>query len=152
LSTALTPYRPAQGAYARIGTAAALLLMCLFGSFRLYIMLAVSHSGKLTVLGMDVPYAALVAGGLFVLTGATVWLATSGPRTGLKSVDTATQKWIDLLIDTEGELKKVSWPTREDLIRSTTAVLVSIVLLAVFLVCTDAFVGWLMKTLKVLPL
>ncbi len=62
-----------------------------------------------------------------------------------------TRKWIDLLIDTEGELRKVSWPTRDDLVNSTTAVLVSIVLLGVFLVGMDYLVSWVMSIVGVLP-
>jgi len=152
LSTALTPYRPAQGLYARVGVGAALLLICLFGSYRLYTMLLVGHAGKFTVLGMDVPYAALVAGGAFVLMGAAVWLLSFGPTTGLRGIDATTRKWIDLLIDTEAELRKVSWPTREDLTNSTVAVLVSIVVLGLFLVSVDYLIGWTMRALKVLPL
>jgi len=151
LSTAFAPYRPAQGVYARIGTAAALLLVCLFGSYRLYTLLAVSGTSQFIVLGMKVPYAALVPGGLFIVLGAAVWLVTSGPQTGLKRLDAATRKWIDLLIDTESELRKVSWPTRDDLVNSTTAVLVSIVLLGVFLVGMDYLVSWVMSSIHVLP-
>jgi preprotein translocase SecE subunit len=151
LSTAFTPYRPAQGTYARIGTAAALLLVCLFGSYRFYSLLAAGTTGQFTALGMKVPYAAVVAGGLFVLMGAFVWLVTFGPQTGLKGLDGVTRKWIDLLIDTEGELRKVSWPTRDDLVNSTAAVLVSIALLGAFLVSMDYLVGWAMTGLGVLP-
>ena len=152
MATALAPYRPAQGIYARVGTAAALLVMFLFGSFRFYTLLSVSSTGQVIVLGMRVPYAALAAGALFVVMSAVVWVVTFGSQTGIKGVDSVTQKWIDLLIDTEAELRKVFWPTRDDLIRSTAAVMVSIILLGVFLLAVDWTVGWAMSQLHVLPL
>jgi preprotein translocase SecE subunit len=147
-----TPYRPAQGIYARVGTAAALEMVFLFGSFRLYTLLAVHASGQITFMGMQVPYAAMAAGVLFIVMSAVVWVTTFGSETGLKGVDSVTRKWIDLLIDTEAELRKVFWPTRDDLISSTAAVLVSIVLLGVFLLAVDWTVSWVMSQLHVLPL
>jgi len=151
LSTTFTPYRPAQGLYARIGTAAALLLVFLFGSYRLYSLLATGPGRTFVVLGLKVPYAALVPGGVFVVLGALTWMVSFGPQTGIRGLDGLTRKWIDLLIDTESELRKVSWPTRDDLVNSTTAVLVSIVLLGVFLVGMDYLVGWVMSLVGVLP-
>jgi len=151
LSTAFSPYRPAQGTYARIGTAVALLVVFLFGSYRLYSLLATGPGKVFIVLGLKVPYAALVPGGVFIVLGALVWVLTFGPQTGIKGLDALTRRWIDLLIDTEGELRKVSWPTRDDLVNSTAAVLVSIVLLGVFLVGMDFLVGWAMSSLGVLP-
>ncbi len=97
------------------------------------------------------PYAALVPGGVFIVLGALVWVVTYGPQTGIKGLDSLTRKWIDLLIDTEGELRKVSWPTRDDLVNSTTAVLVSLVLLGMFLVGMDYLVSWVMSRIGVLP-
>jgi preprotein translocase SecE subunit len=152
LSTTLTPYRPAQGTYARLSTAGALLVLGLFGCYRLYTLLeSTGTGGQFTVLGMAVPYAALVAGAIFVVAGALIWLVTSGPQTGIKGLDAVTRRYIDLLIDTEGELRKVSWPTREDLTNSTAAVLVSIVLLGAFLVGMDYLVSWVMSGIGVLP-
>lgn len=137
--------------YARIGTAAALLVIFLFGSYRLFALLETGDTGNFVVLGMKVPYAGLVPGGVFIVLGALVWLVTFGPQTGIKGLDTLTRRWIDLLIDTEGELRKVSWPTRDDLVNSTTAVLVSIVLLGAFLVGMDYLVSWTMSLIGVLP-
>ncbi len=151
MSTAFTPYRPAQGIYARIGTAVALLVVFLFGSYRLFALLAPGDTGNFLVLGIKVPYAALVPGGVFIVLGALVWVVTYGPQTGIKGLDSVTRKWIDLLIDTEGELRKVSWPTRDDLVNSTTAVLVSLVLLGMFLVGMDYLVSWVMSRIGVLP-
>lgn len=47
--------------------------------------------------------------------------------------------------ETREELRKCSWPTREELKGSTLVVLVSIVVLGVFTVVVDAVVSWLVK-------
>jgi preprotein translocase subunit SecE len=148
----MAPYRPSQGVHARVGTAGILLIVALFGSYRVYRFMLVQVTGTFELLGLQIPYAALWAGGLFLVLGLLVGLLTLGPQTGLEAVDSKSRAVIDLLIDTEAELKKVSWPGREELIRSTTAVLVSIVLLGLYLLGVDWAVGNLMRVLDVLPL
>jgi preprotein translocase SecE subunit len=46
-------------------------------------------------------------------------------------------KSCDYLIETEGELRKVSWPTREQYIGSSIAVIVSVVIMGIFLLGAD---------------
>ena len=41
------------------------------------------------------------------------------------------------LVDVKSEMVKVSWPTRSELINSTTVVLVSAVLLSIFIYIVD---------------
>jgi preprotein translocase SecE subunit len=103
------------------------------------------------LLGVHVPYAALWAGGAFVVMAALVFLFCFGVETGIGALDTKTHGLIDLLIDTEAELTKVSWPDSDELSVSTTAVLVSVVLLGTFLLCVDWLVALLMRTTGVLP-
>jgi len=43
----------------------------------------------------------------------------------------------DYLIETEGELKKVSWPTRAQYMGSSVAVIISVVILGLFLLGAD---------------
>ncbi len=128
---------------------AAVLLLSLFASWRLY--QGTRTAAVFKVLGMDIPQAALWAAGLFVALGALVFLFTFGLKTGLKGLDARTHRLIDLLIDTESELAKVSWPGREELTASTTAVLVSIVVLGALLFCIDWMAAFVMGSLKVLP-
>ena len=54
------------------------------------------------------------------------------------------KKLTDLLVDTESEMRKVSWPTREDLVGSSQVVIVTVVLLAVFMLAADWILDWLM--------
>lgn len=146
---ALTPYRPGQGIYARSATGAALLLVALFASVRLFQLS--SSEATFKWLGMNVPHTALWSAAMFVGLGAVVFLFTFGVHTGLKRLDARTHSVIDLLIDTESELTKVSWPGPDELRSSTTAVLVSIILLGTLLFCIDWLVAFVMGGLKVLP-
>ena len=102
-------------------------------------------------LGMPVQYSALWGAALFVVAGLVVFLLAYGPSTGIKGIDGRVHKLIDLLVETESELTKVAWPGSEELSRSTTAVLVSILLLGVFLFVVDWIVTQVMGSLHVLP-
>jgi preprotein translocase SecE subunit len=137
--------------YARGGTGGVLLVFALFGSYRLYQILIARSESAFEVLGMQVPYVTFAAAAAFVLLGLVVFLFTFGPQTGLGWIDGKTHRVVDLLIDTEAELKKVSWPDRDDLANSTTAVLVFIVLLGGFLFSVDYLVGLVLSFLRVLP-
>ena len=147
----MTAYRPGQGKYARGGAAGAALLLALFASDRVYYKLLSGSQAAFKLLGVAVPYAALWAAGLFVLLGALVLLFTLGVSTGIAGIDSKARALIDLLIDTESELNKVSWPGRTDLTNSTTAVLVSIFMLGGFLFAMDLLIGLVMRTAAVLP-
>lgn len=48
-------------------------------------------------------------------------------------------KFADFLISVEGEMNKVSWPSRAELIRSSLVVILVIVMLATVLFCFDVF-------------
>ncbi len=146
----MTPYRPGQGLYARGAAAGALTLLALFASHRLA-SLFVSPEPLFSVAGLQINQGLVWAGGFFLVAELVISLFTFGPATGLQGVDGTTHKLIDMLIETEQELNKVSWPDREELARSTTAVLISIVLLGAFLFAVDWVVTTLMGALDVLP-
>ncbi len=46
--------------------------------------------------------------------------------------------------ETIGELRKVSWPTREEALNLTKLVIVVLILMAIFLGAVDWFGGWLL--------
>jgi len=151
-SKALAPYRPGQGVYARAAVAGAMLLLALLSCVQLYNMSRSEAAGQaFTLLGMPVPYAAIWSGAAFVVLGLAIFLFTFGLQTGVQWLDGKTHGLIDLLIDTEAELAKVSWPNSDELTVSTTAVLISIVVLGVFLLGVDSLAVFVMRLLKVLP-
>lgn len=128
-------------------------LMALFGSVRLFQIVQARSAGgaDFPLLGMDVPYATIWGGGLFIVLATVIFLFTFGVDTGLKALDRKSHGLIDLLIDTESELAKVSWPTSDVLTRSTVAVLVLIILVGAFIFGIDQLVALVMVALRVLP-
>ena len=143
---AIAAYKPNQGTYARGGAAAALLLLDLLASYRLFQVVA-SPDRTFSFFGLPLPTGLIWAVALFVVLGLGAALLTVGVRTGLGAVDGKTQGFIDLLIDTQGELQKVSWPDRDDVTRSSAVVLVSIVVLGVFLLGMDFVISWVVQFL-----
>lgn len=56
-------------------------------------------------------------------------------------------KVADLLIDTEGELRKVTWPTTSETVSGTVAVAITVTVLLVYLTVADLALTALMKRL-----
>ena len=59
------------------------------------------------------------------------------------------EAWAEFLIETEGEVKKVSWPARKDYLGSSLVVIVVITVVSLFLWAADAGLSELMKKLKI---
>jgi len=146
----LTPYKPNQGVHLRGGAGVALMLLSLFGCARLYQML--QGGDAFSLLGMPVSSSAFIwAGAVFVTLACIIAVLTFGLQTGWERLDAKTRRFVDLLVDTQGELQKVSWPGRDKLRRFTTVVLVCILVLGVFLTIVDLIFTQLMEWLGVLP-
>ena len=146
---ALVPYRPNEGRYSRIVAAAGLLLLDLFASVRLF--QTTVTEGTFALLAMPVRYSTIWAAVFFLIAGVVIAVFTFGLRTGIRSLDAVTASFVDMLVDTEAELQKVSWPTKDDLTTSTSVVLVCVVILGIFLWCVDLVVSFLMSSANVLP-
>lgn len=91
---------------------------------------------QIPILGLDLTGALLIAG--VVLAGALIlvyrWLEQ--PR------------YADLLIETESELRKVSWPTVDEAVKSSVVVMVCVAFLMVFLAGADFLLGqWAIRIL-----
>jgi len=50
---------------------------------------------------------------------------------------------VEFLNDVRNELKKVSFPTSQETIGSTTVVIVFCIIMSLYLSAVDAFLGWL---------
>lgn len=50
---------------------------------------------------------------------------------------------VEFLHDVKSELKKVSFPTNQETIGSTTVVIVFCIIMSLYLSAVDAFLGWL---------
>ena len=144
-SFAMKLYKPGQGYYTRICTTVGVAILAVFGARflnqELELLLppqaADSESGLRLPLLYGIPTAFLVAIGVLVY-----WI------TGL------SHKANDFFIATEGEMKKVNWSTRAEVIKSTKVVIVTVVILATLLFTFDiafmVFFG-MINVLKVRP-
>lgn len=106
---------------------------------------------ELRPLGVGISSGAVWGGVLFVLLGALSAVFLTGYELGFEGVDGKIQSFVDLLIDTENELKKVSWPGAEEVRRATIVVLSGILVLGAFLSVIDMMFSFVMSELNVLP-
>jgi preprotein translocase SecE subunit len=90
---------------------------------------------ELPVLGWRVNWA--LAAGLVVLAAGvwTAWTVNHTPR------------YADLLIETESELKKVTWPSGKDVVDTSLVVILLVLVLMGYLAGSDWFLARVMKAL-----
>lgn len=55
----------------------------------------------------------------------------------------------DFLIETEGEMRKVSWPARKEYVGSSVVVLIVVLVVSLFLTAVDHGLSWLMQVTKI---
>jgi preprotein translocase subunit SecE len=121
-------YKPMQGWYARLYTALGLGLILATGAWRVY--------------ESSIEFQA-------------VW------RIGLPALFAAVLGWVvfriihfppfaEFLIATEAEMNKVSWTNKEDLLRATTVVLTTVVMMTIFLFLVDTLWTALLRMIGVL--
>jgi preprotein translocase subunit SecE len=121
-------FKPLQGWYARVYTALGLGLIVAAGAWRVYdSSLDYSPLGRF---GLPVAFAAVL--------GWVVFRIVNFPP------------FAEFLIATEAEMNKVSWTSKEDLIRATTVVLMTVVLMAVFLFLVDTLWTFILRMIGVL--
>ncbi len=117
-----------QGWYARIYTALGLGLVVAAGAYRVYeSSLDYSPVGRI---GLPFVFAAVL--------GWLVFRIVQFPP------------FAEFLIATEAEMNKVSWTNKDDLIRATTVVLMTVVLMAVFLFLVDTLWTFMLRLIGVL--
>ncbi|HBH52625.1 MAG TPA: preprotein translocase subunit SecE [Planctomycetaceae bacterium] len=89
------------------------------------------------------------------LAGSPQWMRTLFPLSFVGILSWLAFRLVNLpsfaefLIAVEGEMAKVSWPSKQELIRATTVVIGSMAFLTLVLFLFDAFWAWLLTTLGV---
>ncbi len=116
-------YKAGQGYYTRVGTAIGAGVLAVWGSFFIYERVG-EYMNRNSPYFMPVSYGLSLAF-LAIMSGLAYWIV--GLNRGAN----------DFFILTEGEMKKVSWSTWPDVIRSTQVVIVSVLVLAIFLFGVD---------------
>ena len=136
--------RPGLGRWVRLSALAGVAVMAAFGAASFY---QLPSSGSVwwqliaqtTVLGLPLPLRPILfpAIGIF----GTVLLIAYALQN--------KEAWADFLIETEGEIKKVSWPARKDYLGSAFVVIVVIAVVSVFLWAADEGLSRVMQKLKI---
>ena len=123
-------YKRGQGRYSRTITFVAVMVIGLGASMALSDKLSAYTAMPLIQFG--VPATLLVALALFIF-----WMVNR-------------RKSADFLIATEGEMKKVSWSSRKEIVGSTKVVIVATFILAGLLYAVDAAFALLFQTMGVM--
>jgi preprotein translocase SecE subunit len=134
-SRGLSVYKPGQGYYTRMGTVVGVALVSLLGLLWLWEYLKLIKVGETNPLYVAATGAILVGAAITFVTYYLVFVK---------------QGSVDFLIATEGEMKKVNWSTRREVVGSATAVIVTAVILALFCWGLEIFFVWFFQLIKVL--
>ncbi len=145
------PYKAGQGRVTRRIALAAGVAFCLWGAFDLWAWLQGFAALKDPLLPGTALSHVPVTG---VALGGSVLLAALAAAAACVLVAWYLQRpWLaDLLIETEAELKKVSWPAKEEAWNATKVVAATVVVFTVVLMVFDSVVSWLMRLLTGLDL
>ena len=124
---ALEIYKRSQGKYTRLCTAFALGLIAVLGCYSLY--------GKLSGSLQNLWLRTMIPTGLFVALAVLIfWLVNKSTVA-------------DFMIAAEGEMKKVSWTSRKEIIVSTIIVIIVVIFMAILMGTSDflfaSFFSWL---------
>ena len=136
-------YKPDQGRLVRLAAFWSLAILILYGCNSLHETLSSYWPGadgrpilgkaiggfKIPILGADLSGALLIA---LVVLGAAWFLLYRWEN---------SPKIAELLIETEGELRKVTWPTMPEAINSSVIVIVCVAFLMAFLAGSDWWLG-----------
>ncbi|MBI1368678.1 MAG: preprotein translocase subunit SecE [Planctomycetes bacterium] len=131
----LKVYKPGQGYWTRLLSALGGGILVVAGALWIMQKLEVIQSDYGVFIRWGVALAVIIAVGLLLyrFTG-------TSPRT------------CDFMIATEGEMKKVNWPARKEVIGSTWVVIWCVILLATLLFLSDVAFSSFFKWIKVLDI
>ncbi len=122
-------YKRGQGKYTRLGTLIAAMIIAVFGAAEL--------SGHLH--GVTNPYLQFgIPAGVVIGLGLLIAWVVNRPGSA------------DFLIATEGEMKKVSWSSRKEVVGSTKVVIVTTFIMAGVLFGVDMILAMLFRQLGIL--
>lgn len=130
-------YRPDEGVYAR-GTAFwSLAALAFLAGRRFYFYSQRWEFSRKDLVGEPIPVLAfpltpgfLMGAGVFLLLTYGIWRMVNAKRIG------------DLLIDTEIEMKKVTWPSMSDSRKASIVVVICVVVMVAFLSASDFGLQW----------
>ncbi|MCF7958107.1 MAG: preprotein translocase subunit SecE [Phycisphaerae bacterium] len=126
-------YKSGQGKYTRLCTGLSGGILLGLGCYSLYNVLELIGSSK-----AGAWFQATIPALLFAVLGIVIFKLVNIPR------------FADFMIQTEGEMKKVSWSSRKEIITSTKVVIITVFLMALFLMVIDGAFAWAFSQIGVL--
>ena len=124
---ALEFYKRGQGYYTRLGTAIGTGVLLVLGCWALYNRLDGITTGSIVTASVKTWIQVGVPTAVFLGCAYVIFRALNVPR------------YADFMIATEGEMKKVSWSTKKEIVTSTKVVIFTVILVAVLLAVVDMF-------------
>ena len=118
-------YKKGQGYYTRLSTAVGCGILAALGCYSLWNKLDAITPGETVSEAAKTWLRAGIPAALFLVLSWVIFKV-------LNSV-----KFADFLIATEGEMKKVSWSTRKEIVASTKIVIISVFVMAIILAAVD---------------
>jgi preprotein translocase SecE subunit len=113
--------------------------------------------GAMSVLSWyELRHTAMLVGGIMAVEPLKTWVRAVIPTVIFLAIAWAmfrvlnTPRYADFMIDTEGEMKKVSWSTKKEIITSTKVVIMTVIFMAILLVVADVVISSLMTQVGVL--
>ncbi len=147
-------YKKGQGIYSRIVVGIALGVLGLYASISLHNALLdlpnVAQNVMVPLVGVGLTWGLICSFALFAVLGFLIYIFVAGMETGVRPLDSSGKRVVEFLIETQGELQKVSWPTKYELVGSTAVVIISVVVIGVFVLGVDWFVSLIMEYIGVL--
>lgn len=133
-------YKPGQGRWTRGAAFVLVGALTAFGCFTFYKVPPTTSSwwadiARAVVFGKVFSLKPILfpTVGIFAAVMGTAYLLLNRPQ------------WADFLIETEGELRKVAWPSRKEYVGSSAVVVVVIAVISVFLYAVDSLLSSLLK-------
>ena len=135
-------YKKGQGYYTRLGTALGTGVLSALGCVALYGKLGGIRTGETITPAIKTWIQAGVPVAVFAALSLVIFKIVNSVRCA------------DFMIATEGEMKKVSWSTRKEVVGSTKVVIVTVIIMAMLLAVVDWGFANFFETigvLKVIP-
>lgn len=147
-------YKKGQGVYSRIVVGIALGVLGLYAAISLHNVLLdlpnVAQNTRIPLVGLGLTWGLICSFALFAVLGFLIYIFVAGMETGVRPLDNSGKRVVEFLIETQGELQKVSWPTKYELVGSTAVVIISVVVIGIFVLGVDWFVSLIMGYIGVL--
>jgi preprotein translocase SecE subunit len=136
--------REEGGRHARMAAFWSLTLMTLFGCTFLHGELIAFESLAQPIRGYSIPIVGIDISGSFLISAAIFLLCVLWIRRWIGKPKVAT-----MLVDTEAELRKVTWPSGQQVINSSLVVVVAVLLIGLYLAGLDYVLARISKYLVI---